>query len=151
MLKTFFLNLKGLSDASVASLTKKEYGLAVHFLYILMKSLALISDEWFNAICWSSLLFGIFVIKKWVVFSLLSLGTLKYDYVTTIRETFKFLPLINNSVTIEFRFLLLIISATIKNYQYFTFFIYVVFVKIFINIMHIIWILNKSVRVIKVF
>ena len=31
MLKRFFLNLKGLSDASVASLTKKEYGLAVYF------------------------------------------------------------------------------------------------------------------------
>ena len=45
MLKRFFLNLKGLSDASVASLTKKEYGLAINFLQILMKSLELISDE----------------------------------------------------------------------------------------------------------
>ena len=44
ILKRFFLNLKGLSDASVASLTKKEYGLAVHSLWILMKSLVLISD-----------------------------------------------------------------------------------------------------------
>ena len=32
MLKRFFLNLKGLSDASVVSLTKKEYGSAVQFL-----------------------------------------------------------------------------------------------------------------------
>ena len=32
MLKRFFPNLKGLSDASVASLTKKEYDSAVHFL-----------------------------------------------------------------------------------------------------------------------
>ena len=32
MLKRFFLNLKGLSDASVASLTKKEYGSEVLFL-----------------------------------------------------------------------------------------------------------------------
>ena len=31
MLKRFFLNLKRLSDASVASLTEKEYGSAVHF------------------------------------------------------------------------------------------------------------------------
>ena len=46
-----------------------------------MKSLVLISDEWFNAICWSSVLFGIFMIKKWTVFSLTSLGTLKYDCV----------------------------------------------------------------------
>ena len=45
MLKRLFLNLKGLSDAGVASLTKKEYGSAVHFLWILMKSLELISDE----------------------------------------------------------------------------------------------------------
>ena len=67
MLKNFFLNLKGLSDASVVSLTKKEYGSAVHFLEILMKFLVLISDEWFAAICWSSLLLGIFMIKKWVV------------------------------------------------------------------------------------
>ena len=32
MLKNFILNLKKLSDASVVSLTKKEYGSAVHFL-----------------------------------------------------------------------------------------------------------------------
>ena len=50
MLKIFFLNLKGLSDTSVASITKKEYGSAVHFLCILMKSLVLMSDEWFSAI-----------------------------------------------------------------------------------------------------
>ena len=45
MLKRFFLNLKTLSDASVASLTKKECGSAVHFLKILIKSLVLMSDE----------------------------------------------------------------------------------------------------------
>ena len=28
----FFLKCKGLSDARVASVTKKEYGFAVHFL-----------------------------------------------------------------------------------------------------------------------
>ena len=32
MPKRFFLNFTGLSDASVVSLTKKEYGSAVHFL-----------------------------------------------------------------------------------------------------------------------
>ena len=61
ILKIIFLNLKGLSDTSVASLTKKEYGSAADLLWILMKPLVLISDEWFKAICWSSLLFGIFV------------------------------------------------------------------------------------------
>ena len=46
-----------------------------------MKSLVSMSDEWFSAICWSSLLFGIFMIKKWAEFSLTSFGTLKFDWV----------------------------------------------------------------------
>ena len=115
MLKRFFLNLKGLSEASATSLTKKEYGLAAHYLLILMKSLKLMSDEWFSAICWSSLLFRIFMIKKWVEFSLTSFGNLKYDWVIKTREMFNFLLLINNSVTIEFSFLLLIILAIISS------------------------------------
>ena len=41
MLKRLFLNLKGLSDVNVASLTKKEYGSVVQFFEILMKSLEL--------------------------------------------------------------------------------------------------------------
>ena len=45
MLKRFFLNLKGLFDASVVSLTKHEYGSAAHFLSILAKSLVLMSDD----------------------------------------------------------------------------------------------------------
>ena len=36
------------------------------------------SGEKFSAICWSSLLFDIFIIKKWVEFSL---PNLKYDCV----------------------------------------------------------------------
>ena len=78
-----------------------------------MKYLELMSDKWFSEICWSSLLFGIFMIKKWVEFSLTSFGSLKYVYVIKTREMVNFLPLINNSVTNEFRFLLLIISAII--------------------------------------
>ena len=39
------------------------------------------SDGWFRAICWSSLSLGIVIIKKCVVFSLTSFGTLKYDCV----------------------------------------------------------------------
>ena len=46
---------------------------------------------------------------------LTSLGTLKYDSVVKIREIFNFLPLMNKSVTIEFNFLLLIISAIISS------------------------------------
>ena len=37
MLKWFFLNLKGLSDPSLVSLTKKEDGSAVHFIVDLNK------------------------------------------------------------------------------------------------------------------
>ena len=73
------------------------------------------SDEWFNAIWQSSLLFGIFIMKKCVVFSLTTFGTLEYDCVIKIREMFNFQPLIKNSVTIEFSVLLLIISAIISS------------------------------------
>ena len=104
MLWGFFLNLKGLSDESAVSLTKNEYGPSVHFLSILIKSLKSISDEWLIAISWSSLLFGILIMKKWVVFNLTSLGTLSYDWVIKTREIFNFLPLMNNSVTTEFNF-----------------------------------------------
>ena len=48
-----------------------------------MKSLKPMSDEWFSGVCWSSLLFGIFIIKMWVEFSLTSFGTLQYDCVIT--------------------------------------------------------------------
>ena len=42
--KIFFLKRKGLSDARGASITKKEYDIAI-------KSLKSISDQWLNAIC----------------------------------------------------------------------------------------------------
>ena len=103
-LKRFFLNLNGLSDASVASLTKKEYGSAVHLLKILMKSLKSMSDEWFNAIFQSSISFEIFLMKKWVELSLKPFGTLKYDCVIKTIERFNLLPLIKHSVTTEFSF-----------------------------------------------
>ena len=53
-----------------------------------MKSLELMPDEWFSAICWSSLLFGNFMIKKRAEFSQTSFGTLKYDCVIKTRELF---------------------------------------------------------------
>ena len=112
MIKRFFLNLRGLFDATVVSWTKNEYGSAVHSLEILLKSLVVIADECFIAIA-SFLLFEIFAIKKLVVFSLTSFRTLNYDWVIKIREIFIFLPLIKNSITIEFSFLFLIISAII--------------------------------------
>ena len=72
-----------------------------------MKSLVLISDEWFRMnlqSSTSSLLFGIFVIKKWAVFRLTSPGTLKYDWV--IKQEKYFLSLTNNSVNIEFGYVI---------------------------------------------
>ena len=72
-------------------------------------------DEWFSSICWNSLLFGIFMMKKWLEFSLTSFGTLRYDYVIKTKEMFSFLPVINNSIIIEFSFLLLMISAIISS------------------------------------
>ena len=36
------------------------------------------SDKWFNAVCWSPLLFGIFIVKTSVVLRLTSFGTLKF-------------------------------------------------------------------------
>ena len=72
-------------------------------------------DEWFSAICLSSLLFEILMSKKWVEFSLAYFGTLKYDCATNTRGIFNFLPLINNTVTIEVSFLLLIISEILSS------------------------------------
>ena len=43
--KRIFLKSEGLSDARVASITKKEYGFAVHFLKRFMKTLKSISDK----------------------------------------------------------------------------------------------------------
>ena len=61
--KRFFLKCKEWAYARVASITKKEYGFAVHFLYRLIKSWKSIYKERLNAICWSSCLFGIFIIQ----------------------------------------------------------------------------------------
>ena len=80
-----------------------------------MKSLKATSDEWSNAIYWSSSLFGIFIIKKCVEISLTSFGTVKYDFVMKTVEIFSFLSLMNISVTIWLCFLLLIILAIISS------------------------------------
>ena len=63
----------------------------------------------------SSLLFGIFMTKKCVEFSLTSFGTLKYDCVMKTIEMFNFLPLKTNSVTTGINFLSLIISAIMSS------------------------------------
>ena len=98
--KGFFPKRNGLSNDKVLSLTKKEYGSTVYSLQILIKSLKSISDEWFIAIWWSSLLFGIFIIKWYAAFNLTSFGTLKFDCVIKTSEILSFLPLINSSIII---------------------------------------------------
>ena len=55
------------------------------------------------------------MIKKRVEFSLTSFGTSKYDCLINTIEIFNFLPLISNSVTTGFSFLLLIISAIMSS------------------------------------
>ena len=60
------------------------------FAYIYIKSLTSTSDEWFIGFFWGSLLLEIFMIKKWVLFSLTSFGTLKYDCVIKTKEIFDF-------------------------------------------------------------
>ena len=63
----------------------------------------------------------------------------KCDCVIKTIEIFNFLPLINNFVTVEFSFLLLIISAIISSKTInILFFILIVFINIFVNILHII-------------
>ena len=82
------------------------------------------------------------------IFSLTSFDTLKYGCVTKTGKMLSFLPLINSSVTIELRFLLLIIPAIIssKTISTLPFFSWIVFFNIFMNMLHIIWIFNKSFR-----
>ena len=63
-------------------------------------------------IYWKSLLFGNFIMKKCVVFSLTSFGTLKYDCVIKAIEMLNFLPLINKSATIGVNLLILIIQQS---------------------------------------
>ena len=55
------------------------------------------------------------MITKYVELNLASFGILKYDYAIKTREMFNFLPLRNSSVTIEFSFLLLIISVIVPS------------------------------------
>ena len=82
------------------------------------------SDEWFAAVCWSSLLLGIFVIKQCVALNLVVLGFLKQNCYIKVSEILSSLPLKNNSVTIGLNFLLDFISAinslnTINTFLYF--------------------------------
>ena len=52
-----------LSDARVVSITKTEYDFEVQFSQKFIMTWKPVSDEWLNAICQSTLLFGIFITK----------------------------------------------------------------------------------------
>ena len=97
-----------------------------------MKSLNSISDEWFDAICWSSLLLGIFMIKQCVGFSIIVLGTLKQDWDVKTSEMLSFLPLKNNSVTTGLNVLLAFISAIILSNTVNSFLFFVGFFSYFL-------------------
>ena len=60
------------------------------FLQIFVKSLKSISDEGFNPISGGSLLLGIFIMEKWVEFSLTFFGTSKDNYLIKTNETLIF-------------------------------------------------------------
>ena len=66
-----------------------------YFFYKKGKGLKSISNEWLNANCQSSPLFGIFI-KGYLEFSLIFFGTAKKDCVIKTRGMFSFLPMINN-------------------------------------------------------
>ena len=86
--KRLDLKRKGLPDARVLSLTKKEYGFcSTFFVNIRIKS---VSYEWLNAICWSFRSSVIFLIKKCVELSLTSFGTAKNDCVIKTGDQFFF-------------------------------------------------------------
>ena len=82
------------------------------------------SDKWFAAMCWSSLLLGIFMIKQCVALNLIVLGFLKQNCYIKVSGILTPLPLKNNSVTIGLNFLLDFIFTinslnTINTYLYF--------------------------------
>ena len=60
--------------------------------------------------CWSSCLFGIFIVKQHLEFSLIFFGTAKQDFVIKTRKSFNFLPLIDSSVITGLSFLFQSIS-----------------------------------------
>ena len=124
--------------------------MVLQYIFIDLYEIFKVNIWWMFTICWNSPLLGIFKMKKWVEFSLTSFGTLKYDCIIKIIEMFNFLPPINNSVTTGFSFLLIIIPAIIssKTISILHFYLYCT-PQYFINILHIIWVINKRFRIIK--
>ena len=57
-------------------LSKNYYGSLIYSLESFVKPLLSLSEEWLNAICLSSFLLEVFMIKQSVEFDLLVLGTL---------------------------------------------------------------------------
>ena len=113
--KRFFLKHKGLSDAKVLSITKKEYSFAVNFFWRIYKAFKVNIQSIIKCNLLNLLLAWNLCNKKCIQLSVTSFGILKLDCVMKTREKFSFLPMVNNSVAIGFRFLLVIISAIIPS------------------------------------
>ena len=65
-----------------------------------MMYLKSISDEWLNAICWSSRFLEIFIIRQCLEIGLIVFSTEKQDCVIKTKEMFNFLSL-NHSVLLD--------------------------------------------------
>ena len=61
MISFYTFKSEELSDGRVVSTTKNEYSFPVHCLHRFIKFWKSISDKWLNAVCWSSVLFRIFI------------------------------------------------------------------------------------------
>ena len=126
------LNYKGSSDARVVSLTKKEYGFVVHFFVKIHKSFKV--NIWWLINCDLLKLSFVWNFYNKVMGGIQS-NIFWYDKIrlqNKRKRLFSFLSLINNSVTIRLRFLLLS-NHIVKYDQYFTLFIRIVFIIFFVN------------------
>ena len=136
---------KTLSDVRVASLTKKQYDFVLHFLKRFLTSLKAIYNEWLITISRNCCLFEVFIMKECVEFCLILSSTTKQNWLIKTKEMFSVSPLINNYISISWSFLLLSISGTPSSNTVKKFSIYIIFINIFINITHIIWVSNNLI------
>ena len=115
----FPLNLKRMSQDKVVSATR------LNTIFLCNDSSFLknihnqcLKNDYKN--CVSSLLFWIFIIKWWAMFTLMSFRTLGYDWVIKMTQIFSFLPRIKRFVTL-IGLLVSFCNYVTKNYQYFSF------------------------------
>ena len=96
---SYILNVRSLTRK--ASLSKNKYDFGVFCPSSFVKYLKSVLDKWLISICWSFYFFEIFIIKEYLGFSLIFLGTAKKESVIKTKAMSRFLFLINNSVDID--------------------------------------------------